>query len=115
MFARPVGTPSSLSAQAPRSGTDNHRIIDKSSTELHGTHATTIGHMLQVQLLVLLTFGVEIDATDTAVALVEANVVETLEARTRNRLNAMVGHQEVFFPAHENMLALLIILQREGG
>jgi hypothetical protein len=71
--------------------------------------------MLQVQLLVLLTLRMEVDPTDAAIALVEADVIEALEARTRNCLDAVVGHQEVFFPAHEYMLALLIILQRERG
>ena len=71
--------------------------------------------MLQVQLLVLLTFGVEVDPTDTAIALVEANVIEALEARTRNRLHAVVGHKEVLFPAHKDMFALLVVLQRERG
>jgi hypothetical protein len=85
VLPRPVYTGSEF-------GTNNHKIIDKSSPELHGTHASTIGHMLQIQLLILLTLGMEVDSTDAAIALVEADVIEALEARTRNRLDAVVGY-----------------------
>lgn len=66
--------------------------------------------MLQVQLLVLLALGVEVDPADAAVTLVEANVIEALEAGARNRLDAVVRNQEVLFPAHEDVLTLLIVL-----
>jgi hypothetical protein len=70
--------------------------------------------MLQIQLLILFTLGMEVDPTDAAVALVEANVIEPFEACTIDCLDAVVGNQEVLFPAHENVFALLVVLQCKG-
>lgn len=70
--------------------------------------------MLQIQLLVLLTLCVEIYPTDTTVALVETYVVESLEAGAGDRFHAVVRHEEIFLPAHEDVLTLLIVLEREG-
>ena len=69
--------------------------------------------MLQIQLLILLTLRVEIDPTNTAVALIEADVVEPLEAGSRDGFHTVVRHEEVFFPAHEDVFALLVVFQRK--
>lgn len=73
--------------------------------------------MSQFQLLKLLTFGMEINAADRATALVEADVVETFETRSCDSFDAMVGDEKVFFPPHEEMLALIeaIHVCRAGG
>lgn len=71
--------------------------------------------MFQIQLLILLALGVEVNPTDTPVALVEADVVEALETRARDRLDPVVGHEKVLFPAHENVLALLVVFEGERG
>lgn len=85
------------------------------SPKLHSTNTPSILHMLQIQLLILLTLRMEINPTNTPINLIKTNVVKTLETRTRDRLHAVVRHKEVLFPAHEDMLALLVIFQREGG
>jgi hypothetical protein len=70
--------------------------------------------MLQIQLLILLTLRVEINPTNTPVNLIKTNVIKPLETRARDCLDAVIRHEEVFFPAHEDVFALLVILQREG-
>lgn len=57
----------------------------------------------------------EVDAFNAARHLVEADVVEALKARSAYCPDAVVWHEEVFFPAHEDVLALLVVLEREGG
>ena len=52
----------------------------------------------------------EVDATDRASDLVEADVVEALEASARYSAYTMVWHQEVLLPAHEDILALSKVL-----
>lgn len=69
--------------------------------------------MLQIQLLILLTLRVEVNPTDTPVNLIKTDVVEPLEAGACDRLDAVIWHEEVFFPAHEDVLALLVVLERE--
>lgn len=71
--------------------------------------------MLQLQLLKLLTLRMEVDAVDIARDLVEADVVEALEAGARDLAHAVVGHEEGFLPAHEDVLALGGILEVEVG
>ena len=61
----------------------------------------------------LLALGVEVDAADGARNLVEADVVEALEAGARDLAHAVVGHQEVLLPAHEDVLALGPVRQPE--
>jgi hypothetical protein len=85
------------------------------SPKLHSTNTTTILHMLQIQLLILLTLRMEVNPTNTPINLIETDVIKPLETRARNSLHAMIRHEEVFFPAHEDVFALLVILQREGG
>lgn len=62
--------------------------------------------MLRSWTDLLLAFGVEIYATNTSLLLVEANVVKPLKAGTVDRGDTMIGHQKVFLPAHEDVLAL---------
>jgi hypothetical protein len=70
--------------------------------------------MLQIQLLILLTLRMEINPTDAPIALVEANVIKSLETGARDRLDAVVRHEEVFFPSHKDVLALLVVFECEG-
>lgn len=55
----------------------------------------------------------EIYAADLALELIETDVVEALEASTRNGSNAVVGDQEMLLPTHEDMVFLRRILSRE--
>lgn len=87
----------------------------KKSPELHGREAPPIGNVFQLQLLILLALGVEIDAVDVPRDLVEADVVEAFEAGARDLAHAVVGHEEGFLPAHEDVLALGKVLVVEVG
>jgi len=83
------------------------------SSKFHGGRAPTILHMLELKLLIFLALRMEVNATDTAGTLVEANVVESFETGSSDRLNAVIRHQEVFFPAHEKMFSLEVIFERK--
>lgn len=48
----------------------------------------------------------KVDPTDFALDLIEANVVEALEAGSIYSPNAMIWYEEVFFPSHEYVLTL---------
>jgi len=85
-----------------------------SSPKLHSTNTPSILHVLQIQLLILLTLRVEINPTDTPINLIKTNVVKPFKAGACDRLDAVVRHEEVFFPAHEDVLALLVVFEREG-
>ena len=73
--------------------------------------------MLELQLLILLALGMVVDPAHRPAALVKTDIVETLETCSRDGFDAVVGHEEVLFPAHEEVLSLLVIFQREirGG
>jgi hypothetical protein len=58
----------------------------------------------------LLALSVEIYAFNAARHLVKGYVVEALKARATNRPHAVVGHQEIFLPAHEQVLLLHPVL-----
>jgi hypothetical protein len=92
-----------------------HARMQRASPKLHRPNTPPILHMLQIQLLILFTLGMEINPTNTAIPLTKTNVIKPLETRARDRFHAVVRHEEVFFPAHENMLPLLVVLQRERG
>ena len=55
---------------------------------------------------ILFTLGVEVDAVHHTLDLVEADVVEALEAGAVDRPHAMVGDKEVLLPAHKYVLFL---------
>jgi len=57
----------------------------------------------------------KVNAADGAGDLVEADVVETLEAGTGNGPDAVIGHEEILLPAHEDVLALREVLVVEVG
>ena len=57
----------------------------------------------------------EVDAADGAGALVEADVVEALEAGARDGRDLVVRHEEVFLPPHEEVFALGKVLEGEAG
>lgn len=71
--------------------------------------------MLQIQLLILLALGMEVNAAHTAVTLIKTNIVKPFEARARDRFHAVIRDQEVFFPAHEEMVACEMVFECEGG
>lgn len=85
------------------------------SPKLHSSNTTPILHMLQIQLLILLALRMEINPTNAPINLIKAYIVKSLETGARDCLDAVVWHQEVFFPAHKDVLALLVIFQCEGG
>jgi hypothetical protein len=85
------------------------------SPKLHSPNTPPILHMLQIQLLILLALRMEINPTNTAIHLIKTNVIKPLETRARDCFHAVVRHEEILFPAHENVLALLVVLQRERG
>jgi hypothetical protein len=58
----------------------------------------------------LLALSVEVDALDATRDLVEADVVEALKARSAYCPDAVVWHEEVFFPSHEQVLLLHPVL-----
>jgi hypothetical protein len=49
---------------------------------------------------------VEVDATNFALELVEANVVESFETGTRYRSNPVVRYQKMLLPSHEDVVLL---------
>ena len=57
----------------------------------------------------------EINPTNSPMHLVEADIIKPLEARARDLSYAMVRHQKVLLPAHEDVLALRPILAVEVG
>ena len=57
----------------------------------------------------------EINPTDSPIHLVKADIIKPLEACARDLSYAMVRHQEVLLPAHEDVLALRPILAVEVG
>jgi len=57
----------------------------------------------------------EVDPTDRPRLLVEADVIEALEARSGDSLDPVIRHQKVLLPPHEQVFALLVVLQCEVG
>ena len=110
--------PSLQQARDTEDFTHVHLLCDNppitASPKLHGTDTPSILHMLQIQLLILLTLRMEINSTDTPINLIKTNVIEALEAGACDCLDAVVWHEEIFFPAHEDVLALLVVFQCEG-
>lgn len=70
-----------------------------------------IGHVLQIQLLVLFALRMKVYPAHTSVALIETNVVKPLKTRTRYSFDPVIGYEEVFFPAHKDVLALLVVFE----
>jgi hypothetical protein len=62
--------------------------------------------MLQFQLLELFAFRVKIYAANFAFNLVETDIIETLETCARYRAHAVVWHQKMLFPPHEDGFSL---------
>lgn len=65
--------------------------------------------------LLLTIRRMEIDSADGALYLIEANIVESLEARTVDLSYAMIWHQEFLLPAHEHVFAVCAVLVMEIG
>jgi hypothetical protein len=70
---------------------------------------------MQLQLLKLLTAGMKVNPTHTPDPLIEANIVEPLEARATNTLDAMIGHKKQLFPPHKQMVLLQVVGKREAA
>ena len=56
----------------------------------------------------------KVDAAYLSLYLVEADVVESLEARVPDGPDPVVGHEEVFLPPHEYVLPLVHVLDRRS-
>lgn len=63
----------------------------------------------------LLAPTVEIDSTDAALPLVEADVVEPLEAGAVDGAHPVVGDEEVLLPAHEDVVLVVQVLDVHGA
>lgn len=57
----------------------------------------------------------EVYATDSTRALIEADVVEPLETSAGDRFHLVVGHEEIFLPPHEQVFALCKVLKSKAG
>lgn len=57
----------------------------------------------------------KIDTADASLNLIEADIVEPLEAGTRDRSNPVIRNKEIFFPPHKNMFALCKVAVCEIG
>jgi hypothetical protein len=62
---------------------------------------------------ILLTLGMEIYAANSTLALIEADIVEALEARPTNSAYTVIRYEEVFLPPHKNILSLCQTLNVE--
>lgn len=58
----------------------------------------------------LLALRMEVDSTHSPCHLIKTYIVEPFETRAHNFPNAMIWHQEVLFPPHEDVLPLCAIL-----
>ena len=63
----------------------------------------------------LFALSMEVDAFNAASDLVEADVIEALEACAAYGPDAVVGHEEILFPAHKKMLFLHPVFARQFG
>lgn len=61
----------------------------------------------------LFTLGVKVDAADISIDLVEADVVEALEAGTGDCAHTVVGNEKVLLPAHKQGVARGIVAEVE--
>lgn len=57
----------------------------------------------------------EIDSINGTCDLIEANVVESLEACTINLPDAVIRHQKLLLPSHEHVFAIRAVLVVEVG
>ena len=58
----------------------------------------------------LVRFGVVIDSRDSAMNLIEADVIESLKAGTSDLAYTVIWDQELLFPAHKHVFAIAAIL-----
>lgn len=56
----------------------------------------------------------EINSSDASRTLVEADIVEALETCASDGFDLVIGNQEVFFPAHEEMIVLCIVFESKA-
>jgi hypothetical protein len=101
----PTGQTNSSNAATKRKTPLQQRKKPMHSPELHATKRS-LGDMFQLQFLELLAFGMEVNPIHGSRHLIEADVIETLEARARDLSHAVIGHQKVFLPSHEDVFLL---------
>ena len=77
--------------------------------------SSLVGISLERPHLLLTIRGMKIDTVDGACHLIEANVVESLEARTIDLAHAVIWHQKFLFPAHEHVFAVCAVLIMKIG
>ena len=91
-----------MALKQPRSWT----CLSSSCWNLLGQQCQLIDREDHEVRYLLLAFGVEIYPAHLALPLVEANVVKPFETGAVEGGHAVVGHEEVLLPAHEDVLAL---------
>lgn len=87
-------------------GGEDTRQLHAALSELACGEATPVRNMLQLQLLELFALGVEVNAIHITLDLVKGDVVESLEARSRDGPHSVVGDQKVLLPPHEDGVLL---------
>lgn len=80
------------------------------SSEFEGTIATPVWDVLELKLLEFLASSMVINTRDFALELVEADIVETVEAGAWGDALPVVRYKEVLLPPHEHVLALHKVL-----
>jgi len=73
-----------------------------------------LAFVLQFELLILLTFGVEINPTDSPLNLIKTDIIKALKAGSLDAFQLVVGHQKMFLPPHEDgfLLPPVLMVQR---
>ena len=94
--------------------TTPHPSYISPSPKLHTPNTASIPDPMQLQLLKLLTAGMEINPTNTPHPLIETDIIEPLKARATNTLHPMIRHKKQLLPPHEQMVLLQMIVKREA-
>ena len=63
----------------------------------------------------LFALTVEIYSIHLSLDLIETDIIEPFETGTVDRPDSVIGHEKVFFPAHEDVLALCNVLDGNRG
>ena len=57
----------------------------------------------------------KINPTHTPRPLIKTDIIEPLEARAADTLHPMIRHEEILLPAHEEVFAVEVVFEGEGG
>lgn len=111
-------------------------VVTRISSKLNCAHASAVVDVLQVQLLIpvgerlvsakqwcqrhekghsLFALSMKVDPADLACNLTETDVVEPLKTSAGYGPDGVIGHEEMLFPSHEEILSLGKVLVREIG